>query len=485
MTRSITGEPFTTRFGCHCTDQERAGFAVGGGPAVPAPAAVTNKKINAHRKALPPERRNAVTQFRLQSFFSKLFSLGSHLKNSHPARVIFGGLFWSQPMIRPSFISALLKSLPVVCCAVLLTVAGEGQNPNSYTPPIPPVLSVTPLGSIVQNPDIDGRDGAISALINGRSVWTFGDTPMSVAGSNGQFWDDNSLSWTTNLDASKGITLDHDFLDSTGAPGEFLPYTAEEAAYNYAHDKRHCTAKPCGAEFAMWPGQPVPDQANNRVLIFYSELWRVPGQNGWTNVGGGIAVAGPGWKIERPIENPGSPTPTLMWGQKDQSYVGGSIVVQGTMFSYGCKPDFVQMDCRVARVPLSSALDKTQWTYYAGHGQWSTNPDDAVTVLQGGAAGNSIFYNRYLGVYMVIYSAPLSDNLCYRVSYSPWGPWSAQTLLFVGETGWDNNLDYAGEAHTEFAEGDGQTQYITYAHSTGLLRSDLPLVKVVFGRPAK
>jgi hypothetical protein len=35
----------------------------------------------------------------------------------------------------------------------------------------------------------------------------------------------------------------------------------------------------------------------------------------------------------------------------------------------------------------------------------------------------------------------------------------------------------------EFAEGDGQTQYVTYVHSTGFLRSDLPLVQVVFGLP--
>ena len=43
-------------------------------------------------------------------------------------------------------------------------------------------------------------------------------------------------------------------------------------------------------------------------------------------------------------------------------------------------------------------------------------------------------------------------------------------------------FDYAGHAHTEFAEGNGQIQYITYAHTTGPFRSDIPLVKVVFGQ---
>ena len=107
---------------------------------------------------------------------------------------------------------------------------------NDMPPPLPLVQSVTPLGIVQQNPVINARDNAESALFHGKSIWAFGDTSMSVPGAKGTNWDDNSLSWTTNLDASGGITLDHDLVDSTGAPREFLPYTRAEAQYNYTHD---------------------------------------------------------------------------------------------------------------------------------------------------------------------------------------------------------------------------------------------------------
>jgi len=377
----------------------------------------------------------------------------------------------------------MIKKIPIFLAFVLFLFPTGSVAQN--VPPIPPVLSVTQLGTVVQNPVIYGRDGAISALIDGKSVWTFGDTPMSVPGKEGDFWDDNSLSWTDNLDASHGIDLNHDYLDSTGAPAEFLPYLPWEEKYNYGHDTHHCTEKPCGAEFAMWPGQPVVDSADDRVLLPYYELWRVQGQSTWKTVGTGIAVATSDGKITRPIENPGSQTPTLMWGPSEVAFNSGSVVVKGTMYSYGCVAGFLVMNCQLGRVPLSGALDKQMWTFYAGNGTWSTNPSDAVTVFQGGAAGNTVYYNAYLGMYMAIYSGVYSNDIYYRVAYEPWGPWSKQVLLFTGKNGWNNTADYAAEAHTEFTEGNGQTQYVTYAHTTGLLRMDLPLVKVVFGQPGK
>lgn len=357
--------------------------------------------------------------------------------------------------------------------------AGTEQGP----PPIPPVESVTAVGSVAQNPVIDGRDGTFSTLFQGRSIWTFGDTSMSVPGVHDTHWDDNSMSWTTNLDASQGIDLDHDWVDSTGAPAEFLPYTKQERRYNYTHDSRHCTASPCGAEFAMWPGPPVADTANDRVLYFYGEIWRAPNYPGWKSVGVGIAVGTPGGGVVRPIEDPGSRTPTLMWGNGELGYDNGALVDGDTLYAYGCAAGFLVMNCDVGRVPVADALEKSSWRYYAGGGRWSPNESDAVTVFQGGAAGTSVFYDAYLGEFVAIYNGVYSNDVYYRVSDTPWGPWSDQALLFTGEPGWNGNVDYAGNAHPEFAENDGQIQYVTYVHATGYLRSDIQLVRVTFGSP--
>lgn len=368
---------------------------------------------------------------------------------------------------------------------LLMTLALSTRTAASAQtiPPIPKVLSVAPLGTITQNSVIYGRDGTFSALVGGKSVWTFGDTPMALPGLLGNYWDDNSLSWTDNLDASQGINLDHDLLDSTGAPGEYLPYLPWERQYNYEHDNNHCTAEPCGAQFAMWDGPVVNDPARNRVLLYYYELYRgVKGMQGWETVGAGIAVSTPGKGVTRPIENAGSKTPTLMWGPKDQEFDAGAVVVDDVLYSYGCKDGFLVDNCMVARVPLADALDLTKWTYYAGNETWSANPNEALAIFQGGSAANQVFYNPYLGVYMNIYNPALNNDMYFIVSYTPWGPWSQATLLFKGETPYQGSVNYTGQAHVEFAQSNGQTQYVTYAHPSGLLREDLPLVQVVFGK---
>jgi len=78
--------------------------------------------------------------------------------------------------------------LAVLMSSFVLGAASAGQGP----PAIPTVVSVTQLGVVQQNKVIYGRDGTFSALIDGKSVWTFGDTPMSVAGVLGNYWDDRA-----------------------------------------------------------------------------------------------------------------------------------------------------------------------------------------------------------------------------------------------------------------------------------------------------
>lgn len=345
---------------------------------------------------------------------------------------------------------------------------------------MPVIASAVDIGTIVQNAVIYGRDGNFSTRIGNRSVWTFGDTPMSVPGIEQNNWVDNSMSWTTDLDASDGITLTNDILDPTGAPGEFLPYTTFESQYNYAHDKRHCTAQPCGAEYALWPGAIIADPERGRALVFYYLLWRIPGQSGWTGIGTGLAAGAPDGTFTRPILNPGNADPTLMWDSTEVAYGSGAMVMKDTLYSYGCTPQFLRQHCRVARVPLAQALVKSAWRYYAGHGAWSANPATAIVSFDGGAAGNTVFYDAYVNRFVLVYSGVFSDDVFFRVAPNPWGPWSNQTKMFTARPGWNGNISYAAEAHPEYNEKGGKIFYVTYAHATGFLRSDFPIVKVTF-----
>jgi hypothetical protein len=378
--------------------------------------------------------------------------------------------------------SMCLLSKAVVCAALAGWPACTLSLAQTGPPPIPPIQSVTPMGTVTQSPLIQGRDGTFSALLNGRSYWLFDDTTMTKDNASGNNFIDNTLSWTTNLDASQGITLSGNYLDATGVPTEFMPFLPWELDYNAAHSSKNCTASPCGAEFAIWPGPLVPDPARNRALIIYNEIWRVTGQPSWTGVGVGIAIWQNG-KITRPVVNPSARYTTLMWTGSQTGYAGGWVTVGDTLYAYGCAAGFLVQNCSVGQVALENATVPGDWSYYTATGTWSSNPADAVTIFQGGAAGNSVFFDNYLGMYVAIYSGVYSDNVYYRVSYTPWGPWSSQTQIFTGLPGYQGNADYATLAHPEFGQGDGQIQYITYVQDTGFLAQVLQLVQVTFGPP--
>jgi Domain of unknown function (DUF4185) len=373
-----------------------------------------------------------------------------------------------------------LASAAFVVVALGGGVRAEGAHPQG-PPPIPGIRSVTDLGSVSQNPVISARDGIMSGEFDGQSFWAFGDTVLTVPGRDGDSWSDNTLSWTTDLDASDGITLAGDHLDSTGAPTEFLPWTPEERRFNERHDPQLCTQQPCGAEYALWGGPVVPDPERDRLLLPYMEIYRVIGNPGWKTIGAGIATWTPGSPVVRPIENPGSRTPTLMWGPSEIPYTSGWVSDGETLFAYGCQAGFLVQHCHVARVGLADATDKAKWTYYAGGETWSSTPADSVTVFEGGAAGNAIQYLPYLGEYLAVYNGVFSDEVRYRVSSTPWGPWSDEAVMFVGLPGWQGSIDYAAEAHPEYAQDGGRTQFVTYFHTTGFLEGNIPLVEVVFG----
>lgn len=374
-------------------------------------------------------------------------------------------------------------SLAARVLALGLCLAGTQADAQSGPPPIPPILSVTPMNTVMQNPVVQGRDGTYSALVNGKSVWVFGDTTLKVDNASGTNFFSNSMAWATNLDASGGITLDGDYVDSSGEPAQVIPFLPWEAAYNAAHSSSHCTASPCGANFALWSAQIVPDPARHRAFLFYIEVWRSPGVSGWVTLGEGVAIWQNG-KITRPVVSPGTQYPTLLWQGQQIGYTYGWVVSGQTLYLYGNITLGLTKDTLVAKVDLANVTNLSSYTYYAGNGVWSTNPADAVTVFNGGAAGSSVFYDPYLGMYVAIYSGVLNSNLYYNVSYTPWGPWSAATQFYVGLPGYQNSPDYAALAHPEFAAGNGQTEYVTYVQTTGFLAQQLQILQLVFGPPS-
>jgi hypothetical protein len=373
----------------------------------------------------------------------------------------------TPPMRRdplPALIAAVAASL------ALLAAPARAQN---APPPIPPIESAAEIGLVKQNAHVLCRDGLYSALVGKKSVWVFGDTCLNDGGEAGDTFIDNTLAWTTKLDASGGIRLNKDLADGKQVPVRFIPYTANELAVN---------AERAPNEIALWPGQIVNDPKRKRVLIFYGAVFR-GSKIGFHPVGGGIAVSDPAFeKVSRPIESldPEAKEPTYMWYGAERQYVGGHVLEGDMLYCYGGDSVGLSTHVHVARVPLADALDKTRWQYWNGT-SWSADEKGSVTVYQGGAAGDTIFWSDWLGAYVTVYQRFLDNAVYYRVADRPEGPWSDEAVMFIARQGDANDPSYAARVHTEMSEDGGRTIYVTYAMTTGLLRQSLPIEKVTFG----
>jgi hypothetical protein len=408
---------------------------------------------------------------------------------------------YTAPLQAPScptvVISAFNPAQPRSSQSLAITLAAAPSGPA----PIPTVVSTDPMGIVMQNPHIIGRDGTWSALIDGKSYWSFNDTSMNAYNAEGQNFISNTRSWTDSLDASNGIYLNHDHLDSIGMPTEFMPFTATETAFNAAHgDKSGCstTTDPlCGESYAIWPGPiiPVPNSGTGEAYHFYDLILRGGPIVGWEFLGVGIAHE-QNHVFTRPILTPGSTYPTLMWqasnGSATPTTYGGGGMLQGNMvYMTGCdlQVAFGYHSCSIARVPLSQILNQSAWTYYNGT-TWTTNPAQAASLFIGGASGNTLIFNPALNEYMTIYPELYTNETGFRVAPTPWGPWSAEQNLFEGvpTIGANGANDYATQPHPEFQQQNGLVQYVTYVQDDtdlGFVGQNIQLVRVTFAPPTQ
>jgi hypothetical protein len=219
-------------------------------------------------------------------------------------------------------------------CALIATTAGSHLAFAQAPPPLPTVVSVTSMPDILQDSIILERDGNYSAEINGVSYWAFDDTAMTEANASGQSFIDNSLSVSTSLNATRGIGLNENQVDSSGALERFIPFTTDEINFNTTHNSSHCTAPShCGASLALWPGPIVYDPATQQVVVPFGEIVRGGDISGFQGVGAGLAVgkiAHNGYmQLSRPVQNPGSSTPTLLWSSTEQSFTDESFILNG------------------------------------------------------------------------------------------------------------------------------------------------------------
>jgi hypothetical protein len=408
----------------------------------------------------------------------------------------------------PLFAAALLVA------ASLSTPAGAGP-PTGEGPSAAPAVgdsagrhrasnlvveSATELGPITQNPHNAARDNGQSVRYGNQSVWFFDDTILKDPDG----FLTSTAATTSDLDASDNITMtsanpfdEH----STGVPPEFVPFSAAELAFQQQHASTDCTNSAdeyCGTVFAHWPGPAVADPARHRILVSYGKLCRggrvgTPCESGFVGQAQGTGLVSVDMNSKtvtrltatnRPADIP-SPegTDNTLFFPVGQDWGGNAMVLVGdTLYAYGkCTLD----GCAVAKVPVASVTDISQWRYYIGadgngQPQWSTDPSATVVVKAIGAAGSTVHWDSAFGAYVNTFMPFLAQDVMYQTAPQPWGPWSTPAKLFTAAK--TSGIEYAAFAHPEYTSADGLTKYFTYyTSSTGAQM----LVKVRFARAPK
>lgn len=365
-------------------------------------------------------------------------------------------------------LSTIVPALLVSTCAVLAT-AEPGPADRG-------VIATRDAGVVPRPPGHGGRDVGFSTVFRGRSVWIFGDTFLPAVADDGLRWRSSSWSWTTDLASEDGIGDFEHALGPDGMALQLLPHTAEEGRYNLAHEgHEYCAAKSdCGSRRTPWPGAIVADPAGKRAVIYYLNMQTGPkGQWDFCSVSGSVAM----WTDP---DKPASRVEPPLFSDEEPDWGAAAVLVDGDIHVYACEFDGERKPCLLARVPFDAALERDQYRFWAGDGEWSRDWRTAIPIFDGGSLF-SVHYSEYLGKYVAFYLPGIDSLFRLRTADAPQGPWSEPEEFGKGLPAAEN-WNYALAAHPEYSRENGRIEVLSYTRPAGFLDQETQLVEVHFGK---
>ena len=369
----------------------------------------------------------------------------------------------------------------LAACGTVESGTSDARETADAPVPRDPALrrvSFQEIEVIPQAASIQGRGGGRSALLWGKSIWTFGTTVLNLNDASASNWHFSSMSSTDDLVGSDGVVGFVERADSAGAPCTFLEPTADEVTFNELH-------KAEGARYEAQPSGAIFDGPRQRALVFYELLYTRPGTA--QRIGQSIAL----WSSldtvpQRPVMSPTDEHPTSLFRAGEPGFGAGAQIVGDDLYTFACElaGDIYKHPCKLAKVPLDQAVTRASWRFWNGT-EFTASIEDAATVFHGSRAV-SLSWNAHLGQWIAIYAEPLSSWVVARTAPELTGPWSDQVQLFQGPSreGW-----WVTDAvhHDEYTQNDGQTLYVSYARPNpdrGLFGSEVAWVRVDIARAA-
>lgn len=350
------------------------------------------------------------------------------------------------------FLKTTLATTGLISAGVFLK---QGLKPPSSRPQRQhralKIASTKDLGVVGKPGSVLVRDGGATLQLGNRLLWMFGDTLVPN--------DTRVRSNTAALADASNPLMTHDLLDANGRPYQFVPFTAEELAYN---DK---TGKP-DDRIAIWPTSAI--NYHGQGLVFSYKLHVKPGFLNYEFLGVTLALVQPGQTQAQRL-------PGLLFTYPEPDFVCAQVY-QGDVYVYGSNHSTDNANV-VARVPLDQATNRKAYTFWNGQ-DWVSDVNQAKPVLTQIPGAVTVSYNDYLGQFLVTHSRPLSPDILMRTGPSFIGPWSDPIVAFRGLPPSSDGTDYAGIEHPEMAKNGGRTIYVSYFNTTGFLAGDLRFVEV-------
>jgi len=324
------------------------------------------------------------------------------------------------------------------------------------------------------------REGGHSTLFKGESVWIFGDTRTTRSQQTIIDARQLTLASAANLDARNGLDF-REHVDGFKQPRELLSLTTEEAKFNAAHNTPACIES-CGAEWLLAPGALTADSRQDRLLVFYQKILRQQPRPD-EHVAASIAVCTAGqFECERSEVRHGYAADAL-FGPDEPAWGSATLVAIDHLYVFACSARERDTSCLLARVPLSEAMDRTAWQFFAGDGRWSGDWREAQPVLKGGIQWGvlSVHWNPYLDRFIAVSSRVLDTRIQIRTAKRPEGPWSetAEVEIDTLHSGPGWNWTTHAVAHPELARDGGRLEYFTYVRRVGRT-AEIRLIEVRF-----
>lgn len=320
----------------------------------------------------------------------------------------------------------LLGAALLTSCASV-TPPGYGADedaleiPEDDSPVITGVQNLTRISQLT-GPDAQNDTAAVGvagtdlgSMINtgDRTYFLFGDTfgerePDAIGGQ-GTDWRSNVLAWTTDDDPTDGITFDGwaldeidravELLESKKQDGEEMTkipthgFAVGDTLYLHYMSVRH------------W-GEPGEWEANHASLARSDDQGRT-----WQLVDA-VRWAGDGNFVQVAAHHVSTADADEIWFWGIPAGRSGGL--------------------QLMRVPTTQVESATAYRYFTGvvdgTPQWSADPDEAVTLIEGGVGEPSVIWNDSLGRWLITHQRDNADVVL-RESPTPWGPWSDPHVL--------------------------------------------------------